>query len=338
MTARPRGAGHVHPLIEVAAFDRVPWAATPACPAAAATAPCASGVRACETALLADRSSGYSSIMNPNALGRSALRVSLLDADPDLVRWLGPDEVAAARAGAVVPAMHVPRGEWAPPGGGGSSRARHLGFLVLEGLVGRDERLAGWSALALVGPGELVRPWEQPPDEPLLPRSVTWRVFEPVTLAVLGPELEAAVARWPRLGLALADRALRQTSRRATQQAICQLAGVDVRLLVLFWHLAERWGRVAHGGLVLPLCLRHETLGHLVGAKRPTVTLALQRLMAGGFVESRANATWFLKGAPPDELRGLRIRLDGTEAPGRNRGAGGHVAVQHLGVPAKPWP
>ena len=263
--------------------------------------------------------------MSSAGLGRSALRVSLLDADPDLARWLGPDEVAAARAGAVVPAMLVPRGEWAPPGGGGPSRARHLGFLLLDGLVGRDERLAGWSALSLVGPGELVRPWEQQPDELLLPRTVTWRVFEPVTMAVLGPELEVAIARWPRLGLALADRALRQTSRRATQQAICQLAPLDARLLVLFWHLAERWGRVGSGGVLLPLCLRHETLGHLVGAKRPSVTLALQRLAARHVVEPCADATWLLRGSPPDELQDVHVASQQIPVP-----------TQQVRVPAKP--
>jgi CRP/FNR family transcriptional regulator, cyclic AMP receptor protein len=277
--------------------------------------------------------------MSSAGLTASALRVHLIDADPDLARWLGPDDVAAARAAAVVPAMHVPPGEWVPPGGGGPSRGRHLGFLVLDGLVGRDERVAGWSALALIGPGELVRPWEQQPDELLLPRSVTWRVFEPVTLAVLGPELEAAVARFPRLALALADRALRQGSRRATQQAICQLAGVDTRLLVLFWQLAERWGHVAPGGILLQLTLRHETLGHLVGAKRPSVTLALQRLVARDLVESRANATWFLKGSPPSELQDLhRLLGGGTTAPRRRRDAAGHVASQRPRVPAKPTP
>jgi CRP/FNR family transcriptional regulator, cyclic AMP receptor protein len=277
--------------------------------------------------------------MSPAALGRSALRVSLLDADPDLARWLGPDELGAARAGAVVPAMHVPRGEWMPPGVGGPARARHLGFLVLEGLVGRDERLAGWSALALVGPGELVRPWGQQPDEPLLPRTVTWRVFEPVTLAVLGPELEVAATRWPRLGLALADRALRQASRRATQQAICQLAGVDARLLVLLWQLAERWGHVAPGGIVVQLTLRHETLGHLVGAKRPTVTLALQRLVGRGLVEPRANARWFLKGSPPNELQDVHLRLgDRVKRASRARRADEHVAAQPPRVSAKPAP
>jgi CRP/FNR family cyclic AMP-dependent transcriptional regulator len=260
----------------------------------------------------------------------SVLRVSLLDADPDLARWLGPDDVAAARAAVVVPAIPVPRGEWMPPGGGGASRARHLGFLVLDGLVGRDERLAGWSALALVGPGELVRPWEQQPDELLLPRTVTWRVFEPVTLAVLGPEVEAAVARFPRLGLALADLALRQASRRATQQAICQLAGVDARLLVLFWQLAERWGHVTPGGILLQLTLRHETLGHLVGAKRPTVTLALRRLVARGLVEPHAGATWLLKGAPPSELQDAHARVQASR-PRR-----GTVATQHRRVPTKP--
>jgi CRP/FNR family transcriptional regulator, cyclic AMP receptor protein len=269
--------------------------------------------------------------MGPAGVIGAGLRVNLLDADPDLARWLGPGDVAAVRSAAMVPAMYVPAGEWTPPGGGRPSPARHLGFLVLDGLIGRDERLAGWSALALIGPCELVRPWDQQPDEPLLPRSVTWRVFEPATLAVLGPEVEAAVARWPRLGLALADRALQQASRRATQQAICQLPGVDARVLVLFWHLAERWGHVVPGGILLHLTLRHETVGHLVGAKRPSVTLALHRLVARGLVEPRANATWFLKGSPPSELQDVHCGA-------REAGLRMQVARQPGRVPAKPAP
>ena len=58
-------------------------------------------------------------------------------------------------------------------------------------------------------------------------------------------------------------------------QAISQLVRVDRRLLALFWHLAERWGRVTGDGVLVPLTLSHRMLSQLVGARRPTVSTAL---------------------------------------------------------------
>lgn len=52
----------------------------------------------------------------------------------------------------------------------------------------------------------------------------------------------------------------------------------------MLWHLADRWGRVTPDGVIVPLKLTHEALGRLVGAQRPTVTLALGELVASGRV------------------------------------------------------
>jgi CRP/FNR family cyclic AMP-dependent transcriptional regulator len=265
-------------------------------------------------------------------LDQPLLRVALLEADPELGRWLTPGQVTTARRTLLVPAVQLPPGGWAPPH---RSDFRHLGFLVLKGLLARDEHVAASTALELVGPGDLVRPWDHQPDEPLLPRTVVWRVFEPTTMAVLGRELDAVLTQYPRLALALLDRAMQQTSRLATHQAICQLTGVDARLLVLFWHLAERWGRVTRDGLLLPLPLRHATLGHLVGAKRPTVTLGLQRLADRGLVEARRDGAWLLKGAPPGELHELPARRDEQDGSLARRGPGvGKQRPEVLGEPA----
>jgi len=50
---------------------------------------------------------------------------------------------------------------------------------------------------------------------------------------------------------------------------------------------------VTPGGTVLPLALTHETLGALVGARRPTVTLALGDLSERGAVLRQGRA-WLL--------------------------------------------
>ena len=240
----------------------------------------------------------------------SGLRVSLVDADPELARWLTPGEMGAARRDTVVPVLVLNFGAWEPE----PPRAcgwRHLGYLVLEGVLVRDEQLAGSTTTELVGPGELLQPWTENPGDALVPHAVTWKVLEPARLGVLGPPFVASVARWPVLNAALIGRAVRQNSRAATLHAICQLSRVDMRLLALFWHLAERWGRVGSDGVLLPLRLQHESLGHLIGAKRPTVTLALQRLAERGLVQRRDDGTWGLPGAPPDELRAVDAVLAG---------------------------
>lgn len=243
--------------------------------------------------------------------GAGGPRVSVLDADPELARWLTPGEMGAARRDTVVPVQVVNHGTWQPepPHACGW---RHLGYLVLEGVLARRERLAGAISIDLVGPGELVQPWVEDADDVLVPHSVTWTVLEPARVGVLGPTFVASSARWPVVTAALLTRAVRQSSRAATLHGICQLSRVDTRLLVLFWHLAERWGRVNGEGVVLPLRLHHEILGHLIGAKRPTVTLALQRLSERALVQRRDDGTWVLPGTRPaelDELGTLAARL-----------------------------
>lgn len=232
-------------------------------------------------------------------------RVSVLDADPDLGRWVTPGEMGAARRDTVVPVVIVNFGAWQPepPHACGW---RHLGYLALEGVLIREEQLAGSTSTELVGPGELLQPWLEDADDALVAHRVTWTVLEPARLGVLGPTFVASAARWPAVSAALLARAVRQSSRAATLHAICQLSRVDMRLLALFWHLAERWGRVGADGVVLPLRLHHESLGHLIGAKRPTVTLALQRLGDRGLVQRRDDGTWGLPSTPPDELCALR--------------------------------
>jgi CRP/FNR family transcriptional regulator, cyclic AMP receptor protein len=236
------------------------------------------------------------------ATSRAGPRISVLDADPELARWLTAGEVHAARRDTVVPVAVLGTGRWLP-GPPPTCGWRHLGYLVFEGVVARDESLAGSTATELLGPGDLLQPWTEPAGEPLFPREVSWTVLETARLGVLGPAFVASTARWPALNTALLDRAVHQTARVATHHAICQLSPVDARLLALFWHLAERWGRVGAGSVLLPLNLQHETLGRLVGAKRPTVTIALQRLAERELVHRRPDGAWVLSGSPPEELR-----------------------------------
>jgi hypothetical protein len=74
------------------------------------------------------------------------------------------------------------------------------------------------------------------------------------------------------------------------------------------WLLAESWGRVTPAGTTLPLSLTHDALGALIGARRPTVTLALRELTERGAV-IRQDQGWLLLEAPPHTAaRAERIR------------------------------
>ena len=87
--------------------------------------------------------------------------------------------------------------------------------------------------------------------------------------------------------------------RLTGQLVICQLPRVDQRVLAILWLLAESWGHVTPGGVRLPLALTHETLGALIGARRPTVTLALRKLSEKGSIV-RQDSGWLLLEPPPE--------------------------------------
>ena len=95
------------------------------------------------------------------------------------------------------------------------------------------------------------------------------------------------------------DRALRRSRRLAVSAAIANTVGVEDRLLLLLWQLTELWGHKAPGGAVLPFRLSHQTLADLVGARRPTVTLALRSLTEDGRLQRRESGDWLLVGEPP---------------------------------------
>ena len=82
-------------------------------------------------------------------------------------------------------------------------------------------------------------------------------------------------------------------SRRGTR--------IDLRLHMLFWELADRWGTVRQDGVHVPLYLTHSMLADLVAARRPTVTKALGELADRSTVIWTGD-DWLLPGDPPDEL------------------------------------
>ena len=88
------------------------------------------------------------------------------------------------------------------------------------------------------------------------------------------------------------------------QRAIAAQPRLEVRLALLLWHLAARWGKVEPGGVRLPLPLTHQLLGRLVGAERPSVSHALARLAHAGLVTGHGDE-WHLHGSVEEHLASM---------------------------------
>ena len=103
---------------------------------------------------------------------------------------------------------------------------------------------------------------------------------------------------------------------------------MHLRVLLLLWHLADRWGRVRPDDVYLDLPLTHDLIARMVGAHRTTVTLAIGRLREEGRLERTDRGAWLLLGGVPDGLTdvALPVQLHGSAgAPKDSRQALGGV-------------
>lgn len=235
--------------------------------------------------------------------------VRLLDAQPDLAEGLDSEQAALARRHVVAALANVDPGPWVPSDGldGGSGS---IGLLVIEGVIARDVSIAGRACSELLGPGDLLRPWER--DEGTgesIETASAWTVLEPALLAVLDRRFARVACRFPPLVASLISRTVRRSRWSAITLAISNLTRVDERIVALMWHLADRWGHVTAEGVVVPVPLTHEMIGKLVGAHRPSVTSALGELQREGEIERRDEGGWLLHGEPPSNRR-VAVSLD----------------------------
>jgi hypothetical protein len=229
--------------------------------------------------------------------------IQVLDADPDLAEGLSPEVTAIARRHATARLLVVHEGPWDPVADFAEPVPR-IGLLIIDGLLTREVSIAGRTTTELLGAGDLLRPWDQDSSANMLPTEVVWTVQETLRVAVLDKQFAAVAGRWPALVEALVGRSVKRVGWLSLRLAIGQVTRVDERLLILLWYLAERWGRVGPDGVRLPLHLTHETLGKLVGARRPSVTTALSGLARDRLVE-RTEDGWLLRGDPEAALAAL---------------------------------
>src|SRR4051794_19291711 len=210
---------------------------------------------------------------------RRSMRVNLLEADPDLGRYLPADSVRSLQGSLVADVLELQPGPWQPPDA--APEPGHLGYLVLSGVLVRRVMVERSSSGELLAAGALIRPWV---EDPVSFCDADWQVMEPSRLAVLGRSVGLRLCARPELNAALLDKQMERARSLAINAATENVRGLEHRLLLLFWHLAERWGRREGGEVLVPLRLTHETLGLLVGARRPSVTTALRGLSAEGLL------------------------------------------------------
>jgi hypothetical protein len=229
----------------------------------------------------------------------------VLEEDPDLLDRVADSDRSRALADAVTSVETLQSGVWEEPDSHENEREGY-GLLILDGILARRVTLGRFDCTELLGQGDLLRPWSfKSSATSSVHSTVTWNVVDPVRLAALDRRFALAVAPWPEISAALMDRIVQRARWLAFQLAVCHVVRVDTRLLLMFWHFADRWGRMTAEGARVSLPVTHSVLASVVGARRPSVTTALGRLQDDGLIERLPQGSWLLHGAPPADFARL---------------------------------
>lgn len=230
---------------------------------------------------------------------RPSRTACVFDEDSDLFSGLPERGRLEARSRTVVPLLELERGLWDLRANGSGGSPTCLGLLVLDGLLLHSVAVGSQPRSELVGAGDVIRPWEYDDDAASVPFESHWEVVHRARVAVLEARFVALMCRWPQLMPAVIARATRRSRWLALQLAVAKLRRVDDRLMLFFWHMADRWGRVRPDGVLVPLPVSHDVLAQLIGVQRPTVTSALRRLSDAGLIRRQRDKTWLLRSEPP---------------------------------------
>ena len=224
--------------------------------------------------------------------------IRVFDLDPDLLAGIAEPTAGHLRARMAARRVWVERGPWHPTISA-AERNQHLGLLVLDGLLVRTLRLVGRECSEVVGPGDLIRPWDGDDLGGSVYCASEWRALQPATLASLDGHFAARIARWPAITAALLTRSTRRSRALVHQATIAHVRRAETRLLLALWQLADRWGRVTPRGVVVPVPLTHQLLAQMTCLRRPTVSAGLGQLAHAGEVTRLSDGGWLLHGAPP---------------------------------------
>jgi CRP/FNR family transcriptional regulator, cyclic AMP receptor protein len=228
--------------------------------------------------------------------------VEVLSREPDLALGLAGPELDRARQACRARTVTIAKGEWDL--GHRYGEPDGFGLFLLSGFVVRRVGRGGRFGAELLGPGDLLRPWQTVGRLATRPFEPVWSVVATVEVALLDSAFSRRAAPFPTVAVGLVDRAMQRSRHLAVALAIVQQPRVDRRLHWLLWHLADRWGRSGPEGVRVELPLTHALLGELVAARRPSVTTALAGLGAEGKVR-RDGGSWLLRGGPPADYADL---------------------------------
>ena len=229
----------------------------------------------------------------------SGRAIQVLRADPDLAEHMQPRAREEATELVRARVFRVPRGDWEAP----DIDHGTIGLLVLEGLMVRTLRLGPVSSSEVVGPTDIIRPWENELLPTVVPTNARWRILQEAHVALLDTRATALIGRWPELASGVAARLIRRSRSLAYLMAAQHFLKVEDRLLATLWHLASMWGRVTPKGTVVPFPLTHQTLAEIIGARRPTTTTAIQSLGRQGRLLRDTDRCYVLLGDVPDWSR-----------------------------------
>lgn len=241
---------------------------------------------------------------DPHAPAGAESICQILREDPELGDELPPLQRARATEECIAPTMRLPRGNWDAAAPGDLSGG--IGLLVLNGLLLRRVGINGRFGGELLGDGDVLRPWQGADTQPTIARTTGWRVLEPTRLAILDRAAARRIARFPELTGRFVERALERSRNLSLGIAIIHHPRVELRIQMLLWHLADRWGHVRSDGIVIPIHIAHAHLADLLAAQRQTVTTAMSELARQGTIVPIGRGGWLLRGQAPAELLDLR--------------------------------
>jgi len=207
--------------------------------------------------------------------------VCVLQLDPDLGAGIPAAKLEAAWRACRAETLEVRRGEWDPEAEAPNASDGY-GLLVLSGLFCRRVVQGQRYGAELPGPGDLLRPWDRIGEWSTIPVESDWLAIEDARLAVLDRDFAERCAQFPQVGVALIRRGLLRSRYLAILFAIVGERRIETRLTMLFWHLADRFGRVHGEWIDVPVPLTHRILSELVAARRPSVSTALTKLQEQG--------------------------------------------------------
>ena len=209
---------------------------------------------------------------------------------PDIGGRLAPEERDIAERALVAPLVRARDQDLAAPLAIEPGDA----FVLVEGTVLKETTLATSSALELLGPGDVLAPLLSATRQLEFRAVSRYLALGDVSIATLGVRFKRVAVRWPQISDFLQDQLAEQTHRASMHLAMLHLPRAEDRILALFAELGERFGRVTRDGILIDLPLTHELIGRLTASRRPTATLALQRLYHRGLLIRLADSSWLL--------------------------------------------